>query len=208
MPLTFWILETHNESNVVSNSGTRDGFDRSMPPPEAERKSNPRILELSRNSWFGGRVQWDRPVAIRAKGTIRLIGATHSRMLRSFYSPSRRMLGFITFLISRRPFNVCPFFEPRLEARPPIPDDSLMVDRGGSRPRGRYRHAPPETSVVPDPSQERSDTSMAKQTRDWTDILVKRGVIGPDQLKEAKRMGNSPSRRRWPSSATPPPTRS
>jgi type IV pilus assembly protein PilB len=31
---------------------------------------------------------------------------------------------------------------------------------------------------------------MAKQTRDWTDILVKRGVVGPDQLKEAQRMGN------------------
>jgi TldD protein len=31
---------------------------------------------------------------------------------------------------------------------------------------------------------------MAKQNRDWTDILIKRGVIGPDQLKEAQRMGN------------------
>ena len=31
---------------------------------------------------------------------------------------------------------------------------------------------------------------MAKQTRDWTDILIKRGVVGPDQLKEAQRMGN------------------
>jgi type IV pilus assembly protein PilB len=30
---------------------------------------------------------------------------------------------------------------------------------------------------------------MAKQTRDWTDILIKRGVIGPDQLKEAMRQG-------------------
>jgi type IV pilus assembly protein PilB len=29
---------------------------------------------------------------------------------------------------------------------------------------------------------------MAKQTRDWTDILVRRGVVGPDQLKEAMRM--------------------
>jgi type IV pilus assembly protein PilB len=29
---------------------------------------------------------------------------------------------------------------------------------------------------------------MAKQNRDWSDILVKRGVIGPDQLKEAQRM--------------------
>jgi type IV pilus assembly protein PilB len=29
---------------------------------------------------------------------------------------------------------------------------------------------------------------MAKLSRDWTDILVKRGVIGPDQLAEAKRM--------------------
>jgi type IV pilus assembly protein PilB len=33
---------------------------------------------------------------------------------------------------------------------------------------------------------------MAKQSRDWTDILVKRGVVGPDQLAEAKRMGNVP----------------
>ena len=33
---------------------------------------------------------------------------------------------------------------------------------------------------------------MAKQARDWSDILVKRGVIGPDQLKEAQRMGNLP----------------
>jgi type IV pilus assembly protein PilB len=31
---------------------------------------------------------------------------------------------------------------------------------------------------------------MAKQGRDWTDILIKRGVVGPDQLKEAQRMGN------------------
>ena len=31
---------------------------------------------------------------------------------------------------------------------------------------------------------------MAKQSRDWTEILIKRGVIGPDQLKEAQRMGN------------------
>ncbi|MDX2037381.1 MAG: GspE/PulE family protein [Isosphaeraceae bacterium] len=31
---------------------------------------------------------------------------------------------------------------------------------------------------------------MAKTGRDWTDILMKRGVIGPDQLKEAQRMGN------------------
>jgi len=34
--------------------------------------------------------------------------------------------------------------------------------------------------------------AMAKQSRDWTDILVKRGIIGPDQLKEAQRMGNTP----------------
>ncbi|HEU5117097.1 MAG TPA: ATPase, T2SS/T4P/T4SS family, partial [Isosphaeraceae bacterium] len=33
---------------------------------------------------------------------------------------------------------------------------------------------------------------MAKQTKDWTEILVRRGVIGPDQLNEAKRMGNVP----------------
>ena len=31
---------------------------------------------------------------------------------------------------------------------------------------------------------------MAKQNRDWTEILIKRGVVGPDQLKEAQRMGN------------------
>ena len=31
---------------------------------------------------------------------------------------------------------------------------------------------------------------MAK-TRDWTDILIRRGVIGPDQLKEAQRAGGS-----------------
>ncbi len=30
---------------------------------------------------------------------------------------------------------------------------------------------------------------MAKQNRDWTEIMVKRGLIGPDQLKEAQRMG-------------------
>ena len=29
---------------------------------------------------------------------------------------------------------------------------------------------------------------MAKQSRDWTDILVRRGIIGPDQLKEAQGM--------------------
>ncbi len=32
---------------------------------------------------------------------------------------------------------------------------------------------------------------MAKQTRDWTDLLIKRGVVGPDQIAEAKSMGNS-----------------
>jgi type IV pilus assembly protein PilB len=31
---------------------------------------------------------------------------------------------------------------------------------------------------------------MAKQNRDWTEILIKRGIVGPDQLKEAQRMGN------------------
>jgi type IV pilus assembly protein PilB len=31
---------------------------------------------------------------------------------------------------------------------------------------------------------------MAKQSRDWSDILVKRQVIGPDQLREAQKMGN------------------
>ena len=29
---------------------------------------------------------------------------------------------------------------------------------------------------------------MAKQSRNWTEILIKRGVVGPDQLKEAQRM--------------------
>ncbi len=33
---------------------------------------------------------------------------------------------------------------------------------------------------------------MAKLSRDWTDILIKRGVIGPDQLNEAKRMNGVP----------------
>jgi len=33
---------------------------------------------------------------------------------------------------------------------------------------------------------------MAKQSRDWTEILIKRGIIGPDQLDEAKRVGNAP----------------
>jgi type IV pilus assembly protein PilB len=33
---------------------------------------------------------------------------------------------------------------------------------------------------------------MAKQTKEWTEILVKRGVIGPDQLKEAQHMGTVP----------------
>src|SRR4051794_34652675 len=32
---------------------------------------------------------------------------------------------------------------------------------------------------------------MAKQGRDWTDILIKRGVIGPDQVREAQGMGNT-----------------
>jgi type IV pilus assembly protein PilB len=32
---------------------------------------------------------------------------------------------------------------------------------------------------------------MAK-SRDWTEILVRRGLIGPDQLQEAQRMGNTP----------------
>jgi type IV pilus assembly protein PilB len=33
---------------------------------------------------------------------------------------------------------------------------------------------------------------MAKLSRDWTDILMKRGVVGPDQLNEAKRMTSVP----------------
>src|SRR4051794_35077165 len=32
---------------------------------------------------------------------------------------------------------------------------------------------------------------MAKQGRDWTDILIKRGVIGPDQMREAQGMGGT-----------------
>ena len=48
---------------------------------------------------------------------------------------------------------------------------------------------------------------MAK-TRDWTEILVRRGVIGPDQLKEAAPDGEAPSRRPWSSSATPTSTTS
>src|SRR5579859_6432960 len=32
---------------------------------------------------------------------------------------------------------------------------------------------------------------MAKQSRDWTEILIKRGVVGPEQVGEAKRMGNT-----------------
>ena len=30
---------------------------------------------------------------------------------------------------------------------------------------------------------------MAKQARDWKEILIKRGVVGPDQIREAERMG-------------------
>ena len=33
---------------------------------------------------------------------------------------------------------------------------------------------------------------MAKQSREWTEILVKRGVVGPDQISEARKMGNTP----------------
>jgi type IV pilus assembly protein PilB len=32
---------------------------------------------------------------------------------------------------------------------------------------------------------------MAKQGRDWTDILVKRGILGPDQVREAEGMGTA-----------------
>ena len=32
---------------------------------------------------------------------------------------------------------------------------------------------------------------MAKQARDWKEILIKRGVVGPDQIKEAERMGGT-----------------
>src|SRR3954463_1700565 len=38
----------------------------------------------------------------------------------------------------------------------------------------------------------RSHTHMAKQGRDWTDILIKRGVIGADQIREAQGMGSLP----------------
>ena len=33
---------------------------------------------------------------------------------------------------------------------------------------------------------------MAKQTKDWTDILVKRGIVGADQIAEARQVGPSP----------------
>lgn len=32
---------------------------------------------------------------------------------------------------------------------------------------------------------------MAKQTKDWTDILVKRGIVGADQIQEARGMGDA-----------------
>lgn len=32
---------------------------------------------------------------------------------------------------------------------------------------------------------------MAKQSRDWTDILVKRGIVGADQIQEARGMGDA-----------------
>ncbi|MEW4568745.1 GspE/PulE family protein [Tautonia sp. JC769] len=32
---------------------------------------------------------------------------------------------------------------------------------------------------------------MAKQTKDWTDILVKRGIVGADQIHEARGMGDA-----------------
>ena len=32
---------------------------------------------------------------------------------------------------------------------------------------------------------------MAKQGKDWTDILVKRGIVGPDQIQEARRMNGT-----------------
>ena len=32
---------------------------------------------------------------------------------------------------------------------------------------------------------------MAKQGRDWTDFLLKRGVVGPDQLEEARKSGGT-----------------
>ena len=48
---------------------------------------------------------------------------------------------------------------------------------------------------------------MAK-SRDWTEILVRRGVIGPDQLKEASRAQAGPSKRRLVAWDTPMPTTS
>ena len=33
---------------------------------------------------------------------------------------------------------------------------------------------------------------MAKQGRDWTEIMVKRGIIGPDQMREAQSMNHVP----------------
>ena len=32
---------------------------------------------------------------------------------------------------------------------------------------------------------------MAKQSKDWTDILIKRGIVGPDQIQEARQMNGT-----------------
>ena len=54
--------------------------------------------------------------------------------------------------------------------------------------------------TIPEPSRRWPSSS-----RDWTDILIKRGVVGPDQLTEAKRMNGVPSKTPSSSSATPTP---
>src|SRR5262245_54737731 len=58
--------------------------------------------------------------------------------------------------------------------------------------RAERRFVDASTTSVPASKAPPELLPMAKQTRDWTDILVKRGVVGPDQLKEAMRMQNVP----------------
>jgi type IV pilus assembly protein PilB len=48
---------------------------------------------------------------------------------------------------------------------------------------------------------------MAK-SRDWTEILIRRGVIGPDQLKEANRMESVAEEERVGKGVMPTPTTS
>src|SRR5690348_13000586 len=62
-----------------------------------------------------------------------------------------------------------------------------MIRRRCCAPRAR-RRVPGATDAPPNPVPCRWSTRpMAKQARSWKDILVKRGVIGPDQLKDAER---------------------